>query len=77
MDDEATLLYWQSLQGDVESGHLTDWETPRYNHVVSMTCGAYADQRYWFPTWQQQFAEIVKASGLLLGKEPWKKDEAA
>lgn len=66
--------YWKSIQGDAQDGYTTDWEQPKFNHVVSMTCGAYANEFLSFPSWQQQFSEIVKSSGLLLGPEPWRKE---
>lgn len=64
----------KALQGDVNDGILSDWEQPQHNHIVSMTCGAFVDEFLTFPNWQQQFSEIVKASGLLLGPSPWKKE---
>lgn len=76
-EDDPAKLFWKSMQADANDGILTDWEEqPRRNHIVSMACGAFANERYWSPTWKQQFSEIVRAKGMLLGPEPWKKEEA-
>lgn len=74
--DERIVEALVRLKIRVLTGEVTDWQPP-VHHCTSMTCDAFPNERKWLASWRQQFSEIVKASGFLLGPSPWKKGEAA
>lgn len=48
----------------LEQGRLSDWFQPRFNHVVSMTCGAFHNEFTRLPTWPNQLAELLVDLGV-------------
>lgn len=76
-EEVALRVLWVDLEQDLIIEHRSDWPAMGFDQHASMMSTHINDLlRRSMPTWQQQFSEIVKAKGMLLGPEPWKKEEA-